>query len=343
MIEMSRIEELVSTVRRAKSSVLKEVRRLRSLEDDSKKESALQVLLDCLDPREIPAEFRVNYYAYDGGFSLAYSIIHAAHFSRALSRIGIKHILGGIPKDKDQIFGQSLGVPIPERFGDHFPIKDIPLIPETIVKPFGGSDSTGVFLIDKDLRICSIRTGNYYCSIIEGVEQEVAKKKRVVTFDRWVVEQAIFGHDGEAARNLKVFIFYGEVGLFLETSFSIECGSKKIMKSACNSEGQRVQLGFKGKELLSLGIPEEAWDYSRRISLASPVPMLRVDYLCGRDGLYLGEITRFPGPMYRGGDLTPELDIALGKIFIDAEARLFKDLLQGKTFDTYREIYGATW
>lgn len=343
MIEACCIDGLVSTMRQAKSSALDEVRRLQSLEDSPDKEPALRTLFDCLDPREIPANLRVNYYSHDGGISLAYSIIHAAHFGRALSRNGVNYILGGITKDKDQRFGMSLDVPIPKRFGDHFQIEEIPVLPESIVKPFGGSDSTGVFLIDGDLKISSVRSGNNYRSIADGVVHEIVNKNRKVTLNRWVVEEAIFGPGQELARNLKVFIFYGEIGLFLETLFSLDRGSVKLMKSAYDPEGRSVQLGFKGKELFGIGIPEQDWDYSRRISLASPVPMLRVDFLRGRDDLYLGEITRFPGPMYRGGDLTPELDIALGKMFIEAEARLFKDLLQGKSFDHYREIYEATW
>ncbi|EGV15958.1 teichuronopeptide biosynthesis protein [Thiocapsa marina 5811] len=280
---------------------------------------------------------------HDGGYSLASSVNHLIRQKNALLNIGVKNLARGKnPKDKDRSFAKFFNVPVPENYGDTFCLENVPIIPETIVKPYSGCAANGVFYINCNCEIFSVSSGKYYSSLCDGVSLEVAGKNKKISFDRWVVERAILSDDGRIARNLKVFTFYGKVGLFLETAFPFSAGGA-VRKSAYDELGNVVKLRFKGAGLSSLGIPDQLRDYSNRISLASPVPFLRIDFLRGSNGLYLGEITPHPGSIYKDGVMTPDLDVILGKMFIDAEARLFKDLLQGKSFDTYREIYEATW
>ena len=344
LINLNHIEQLALAVQLRKEFVVKELRKIRLADDDSGKFEALRQLYACLSPRDVPESLMMDYRMHGGGCSLAASVNHLIRLKNALSKVGIKNLArGDNPKDKDRFFAKNLNVPVPEIYGDNYQIESIPIIPETIVKPYSGCAANGVFYVNCNLQICSVNSGKYYTSVYEGVNSEVIAKSKRVSFDRWVVEQAILNDAGRIAHNLKVFSFYGKVGLFLETAFPGGDGEGKIKKSAYDESGNDVELRFNGTGLSGTGIPKQAYDYSNLISLASPVPFLRIDFLWGSDDLYLGEITPHPGSIYKDGVMTPELDLVLGKLFIEAEARLFKDLLQGKSFDHYREIYEANW
>lgn len=69
------------------------------------------------------------------------------------------------------------------------------------------------------------------------------------------------------------------------------------------------------------------------------MPLLRIDFLVGDDGLYLGEIT--PNPGRYAGAYSDKLDNTLGTFFNKSWARLLADLIAGKRFDIYQSIYGG--
>ena len=59
-----------------------------------------------------------------------------------------------------------------------------------------------------------------------------------------------------------------------------------------------------------------------KISLASPVPFSRIDYLSAQNLVGLGDIAPHPGGTY-DGQLFDETDKELGQLYYDAEARLW--------------------
>src|SRR5699024_12457653 len=76
-----------------------------------------------------------------------------------------------------------------------------------------------------------------------------------------------------------------------------------------------------------------------RSSSEIPVPFLRIDFLRGEDGLIFGEFTPKPGNYDEFDERTDQL---LGDYFLDAEARLVDDLLNGKQFGAYKELSNLT-
>lgn len=305
--------------------------------------SQLLKLYRALDPRDLGTLMMSDYRNAGGGVSFSQQINRLILLKSELSEIGVQNLAPSSNlKDRDHSFAKNFGVPVPKHYGLFDSWREIPLIPNTIVKPYVGSSSNGVFFVNEEKHIHSVKNGVCYFSLEEAIVSEDIEKNINVSFDKWIVEQAVIGQGGGIAPNLKVFSFYGECAMFLEVLFPTAM-SEKTRKSACDSAGRRLKLAFEGEEEAVPVIPDEARRYCECISLESPVPFLRIDFLKGHDGLYLGEITPHPGPIYRGGDLTPELDQELGRAYLRAEARLYRDLLNGKQFDTYRQVYGATW
>lgn len=132
-------------------------------------------------------------------------------------------------------------------------------------------------------------------------------------------------------------MFYGEAGLIIEIARpSVDAAQARY--ASYGPDGTPLRFRAQPDDLEGVGLPGDVVEKAARISLASPVPFLRVDFHAGVDECYLGEITAHPGGTY-AGEILDDLDKSMGQRFVDAEARLLVDLLNGKSFDNYFEIY----
>lgn len=102
--------------------------------------------------------------------------------------------------------------------------------------------------------------------------------------------------------------------------------------------GGEFRMNGARTRLKTSGFPEILLEYAKRISLASPVPFLRIDFLSAQNQVGLGGITPHPGGT-NAGQLFDEADKELGQLYYDAEARLYLDVLRGKKFFDYSGCY----
>jgi TupA-like ATPgrasp len=64
------------------------------------------------------------------------------------------------------------------------------------------------------------------------------------------------------------------------------------------------------------------------------LPFLRIDFLRGEDRFAFGEFRLRPGDFETFNDAT---DRRLGELYLDAEARLYADLLAGRQFPVFMD------
>lgn len=269
------------------------------------------------------------------GTSFRSSMNNLRRIKARLRSFGISIFPGGNPKLKDRAFASSLGIPVPTTYAENVSIGEIELLPRTIVKPVKGSSSMGVFYIDDELRAYSMRSSKSYASFKEA-GAEIRTYEAQISFDRWLVEEAILTDKGKPANDFKVYAFYGVAGMYLE----IDRTTSGVAKYATYDQaGELIGLGPRQESFSGNGIPKDLSSYVEKMSLASPVPFLRFDFHHGHDGVYLGEITPHPGGTY-AGQLYDSVDTMLGHHFADAEARLVLDLLNGKDFPEFHAAYG---
>ena len=153
----------------------------------------------------------------------------------------------------------------------------------------------------------------------------------------WIVEEAILDEDGELAPDIKAYMFYGEPGVYIEIRRGAT-GDGKVEHSVYDAKCNKMEFSPHYSPWEGRGVPNGLTELAQRISIHAPVPFLRIDFLAGAEGSVLGEITPHPGGTY-AGDLYDDVDKELGKLFLDAQARLAIDLLEGKTFDDYFAVY----
>src|SRR5699024_10295225 len=133
------------------------------------------------------------------------------------------------------------------------------------------------------------------------------------------------------ARDLKFYMFYGKVGVVLEIIRDPE-----VRHCWWNGNGERI---FTGKYEESLfhgkGITPEEISMIESLSEEIPAPFVRIDFLTLEKGIVFGEFTPKPGDY---DDFNIETDLLLGDYYLDAQARLEADLLQGKQFTAFKRL-----
>src|SRR5699024_6795768 len=137
--------------------------------------------------------------------------------------------------------------------------------------------------------------------------------------------------DRMTGRDLKFYCFYGKVGLILEIIRYPE-----IRHCWWTRDFKRVTTGKYDESLFSGdAVSPEELQMIEQLSEEIPAPFVRIDFLQSENGLVFGEFTPKPGN-YDDFDL--KTDQLLGDYYIEAEARLIKDLLKGKTFPEYEQF-----
>lgn len=273
---------------------------------------------------------------YDVGVSYRSGILEIQRIKKSMRANGMKIFPGGNPKLRDRAFASSLGIPVPTTYHQGVQLSDIYLRPNTILKPVEGAASKGVFFVDKNLDLHSVKSSNVY-STIDKAREEIEKHKASISEHRWILEQAILNVHGKPANDFKVFAFYGVAGMFLEID---RLSYPETRYATYDASGKQIERGGKYVSFAGTGVPNELYDLAKKLSLASPVPILRLDFHHGSDGLYLGEITPHPGGTYAGSQ-ADEIDRMLGRHLDEAKARLLVDLLNGKQFPEFFDAYDA--
>lgn len=313
--------------------LIKEVKRRRDI-DEKEKQKLLATLFGSLSDKDMIETLANDGLTYGAGTSFRSSINNLQRIKSRLQSIGINIFPGDNPKLNDRKFAASLGVPVPETYFQNVALDEIDLTPNSILKPVEGVASKGVFFINESLQLYSVKTAITYSSL-EEAKAEIAEHQDSISHGRWILEEAILSSSGAPAKDFKVFSFYGVSGMFLEIDRFSEA---EIRFATYTESGRQIERGPNYLSFPGSGIPNGLRELSQRISLASPVPFLRLDFHWGNGGLYLGEITPRPGGTY-AGEQFEEVDKMLGDHFADAQARLYADLLDGKKFCDFLAAY----
>lgn len=316
--------------------LIRDVKRDTSL-NASTRRNYLTALYSPLSTKDLRGFFVSDSNKYDIGVSFRSSIGNMRRFKSRLRSYGWELAPGTNSKVRDREFGQRLGLRVPETYARNVVLEDLPILANTIVKPMSGAGAKGVMYVDASRRLHSVQSGRAYDSFSEA-SAEMRSANRLGLPTRWLAEEAVLSANGEPANDMKVYMFYGEPGIYLEIARRAGARGQDLY-AVHDATHRSISLGPKVSSFEGNGVPDDVLEKARRISLASPVPFLRVDFHMGATECVLGEITPHPGGTY-AGDLHDDVDRRLGELFIEAEARLFVDMLGGKAFEVYQEVYG---
>lgn len=209
-----------------------------------------------------------------------------------------------------------------------------------VIKPVHATGSRGVYLVFDKKTILSAREGIFlenWAELIKKINRELenaAKGKNTLRKDEWMLEELIISPKGKPnpSNNLKFFTFYGKVLLVLETN-------PLYNKKYCywDADMNFVKTGrFDDSVFEGSGFSREDLDIAVTTSLQIPTPFVRLDMLKGNDGLVLGEITPRTGQFHL---FNVEYDRKFGEAYRSAEANIVKDLLNGKKFRAFTNVF----
>lgn len=272
-------------------------------------------------------------------------ITHGDSFFRKIVERRRLRQLGPIPerhigaKNADLKLAQDLGVAVPKSLWTG-KIADIPanLRHDTFLKPTQSSGSKGAFHLFRDDDIFSVcsseRIGGWKEMLEAARSQMVPADINAVT---WEVQELIKDGSSRPARDMKFYGFYGQIGLIVEVSrhpnteyeFFNEDGSV----AACGVDHAPRFLDPADATTDKGGLSEAKLETVRKLSLALPMPFMRIDFLNGADELVFCEFSSAPG---RSHTFNREYDQILGRMYNQASLRLTNDLLKGKTFDAFQ-------
>lgn len=305
--------------------------------DRESRSRLLEQLYSPLSEKDIRHTFAGDVARKNIGVSFRSCISHTRHWKKALADFGWTISPGGNSKSEDHEFAKSLGVRTPKVFGSSLRLDDLELRPGTVIKPEAGAAANGVFWIGDDKSLWSFATKTRYENIEEAKTE--LKSKKLLEQPVWKIEELVEKQPGVPAHDFKVWMFYGEVGLIQEIERAPLDGDGTAYFYH-RPDGSEFKVNGARKKLVSAGVPDGIVEAARKISLAAPVPYLRVDFLAGSNNYCLGEITPHPGGAY-AGQIFDEADKELGEMFIKAEARLYTDLLNGKSFPEFFNCYST--
>lgn len=317
-------------------STLQEVRLSQAISEGDRRRM-LSALYAQIGMKDVKQEFVLDVEAYDVGVSFRAQMVRLMHLKERLHSLDCTISPRENDKMRDRAFAEGFDIPTPRLLFHDLPTSEVSPEPDSIIKPMVGESSRGVFYVRPDSCLMSLKTRNVYPNFPEAVA-EYERWTRANRDPRWIGERAVLDENGVPARDIKVFMFYGKVGLYREI-VRFQDGVSGTLAVAYDENGRRVAYRDSDDPDHYADIPEGIDALATRISLASPVPFLRVDFLAGADGPVLGEITPHPGGIY-AGDAYDDIDRRLGRMFLEAEARLAVDLLNCKDFGDYFRAYG---
>lgn len=203
-------------------------------------------------------------------------------------------------------------------------MEDIEFIPGTVIKRLWGSGAPSVYLYLRDGQIIKMKLLQRIGSL-EKLVTDMSSYVRSVADDLWRVEDPISGRSGELAHDLRIYCFYGVIGLVLEVRRLPELAYCWWTRAGTvMAVGKYEKQAFPGQ-----GPTPEDIATASQISLSIPAPFVRINFMAGGDKLYFGEFTPRPGKFHQFNGRT---DREHGDLLIEAEARLERDFMNGKTF-----------
>lgn len=210
----------------------------------------------------------------------------------------------------------------------------------TFIKPTQSSGAKGAFYLFPDGGIFSVFSGqqlNSWEDLVDAARDQL--KPNAPCEQTWECQELVLGPDGRPGRDMKFFMFYGEIGLIQEVSRHpkkeyeffdedgtvADCGRDRSYEPPF--ENPKDTTTDKG------ALSEEKLELVRRFSRELPVPFMRIDFLNGRDDLQFLEFSSAPGMAHT---FNLEYDRKLGRMYNEAMIRLTNDLLDGKDFSDFR-------
>lgn len=332
-----RLHQLAYKHKTLRKEMRREFRRTMLDEDlsDAERQTTLSRLLSIM-PSDFFDIHMVSQMGLHGGATYIGNLTQLIRLKKHMAALGVRIAPGANDKSRDYALAKKLGVRTPETHQIDSAITDVLLKPRTVVKPMLGAASKGVYTVDDKLKLSSLRTGNTYDSLPEALGETTFQT------NRFRVEELVT-YNGMPAPDLKVFSFYGKTIAVLE----IRRGQGKRHYCWYDQSGTILDPHSVMRPTSGIsyfhgdGFDPDIINMQRKLAESCPVPFLRIDFLKGDEGVYLGEITPHPG-FYSEG-ITDEMNSLMGIEFENAWARLLTDLLAGKTFSTYNSVYNANY
>ncbi|WP_244444930.1 ATP-grasp fold amidoligase family protein [Oceanobacillus jeddahense] len=270
----------------------------------------------------------------------AVSLADVASYRACMNmRVRQYQLLGTLPEyeldDKQRAyrFMEKQAIRTPHSPEEIYTIETLPEKENIVIKPADGAGGRGVYIVYASSDIISVKTGEKLTNwslLKHRMEKDLAENK--VAQDAWRIEELVLEDtvNKVSGRDVKFYCFYGEVGVILEIIRTPE-----IKYCWWNGQGERIQTGkYDDKSFQGQGVSKEEIEMAKRISSMIPSPFMRIDFLRAEDGLVFGEFTPKPGNYDEFND---KIDTYLGNLFIEAQGKLDKDLLQGKAFEIFKE------
>ena len=271
-----------------------------------------------LNPSHITTKRSVDIGKYSIGASFKISMAH--YILEKKYYCGFSIAPAANDKLVDGRFVSSLGYPVPKVFNSSATLEEAITYKGCIVKSITGAASKGVFLNKGSAFYHFFDKKNYG-------KNEFISYCKLNKISKFIVEEYV--GDSEKVKDLKFYMFYGEVGAVLEVSRGKD-GNRHCFY---DSESKIINTGrYKETAFEGAGFSEEEKNCAIAISASIPSPFVRIDLISSEKGFWVGEITAHPGGFE---DFNKEWDFILGGKFIQARARLLEDLLKGKVFGAY--------
>lgn len=307
--------------------------RLYMQEDPAIRARVYEDVFSGLTSEEIP-EFMVRASLEEAPVSLG----QASSFRASLTkRIRQSQLVGPLPdwalddKRTAYDFVQAFGIRVPQIDEETYTLDSLSPREATVIKPADAGGARGVYLVHDEENIYDVhktKTLTSFEALKEAMQEDL--RSGAVAEDQWLVEELIYENKADLlpARDIKFYSFYGKVGLILEIVRDPE-----IRHAWWTVDGRRITTGKYDASLFAgQGVTEEEIAQVEALSKAIPTPFMRIDFLRSEEGLVFGEFTPKPGNY---DEFDRKTDQLLGDYFIEAEARLWLDLLNGKTFPEF--------
>lgn len=249
------------------------------------------------------------------------------------------HPLRGIPhKLKMYEFAASHGIKVPEIFevwnnASGIILQTLP--DEFVLKSDGGSSSRGVIPLRRVSQDCYERIGSGETYTEKEVREEfIEGSRRGLAYGCIFAEEMI--HQRGYSRSpipddIKIYSAYGKTMMVMLRQVSGTGSSAGIARRYLSADG--TDLGAVSETALvddGIVVPENLPDLisvANHLSSAIGIPFCRVDLYSSTRGILFGEITRAPGDTQL---YTLEHDRFLGRMWLEAEARLQMDMQRGR-------------
>jgi hypothetical protein len=234
-------------------------------------------------------------------------------------------------------FARSHGLATPRKIANCADVSEISWgeLPDSFVlKTLHGAASRGVLPL--------VRRGNKYLDLLATargpmspaeIEAYLRQQKQAgKVSSRLTIEELIPSpHNSQPtlAPDLKLYCFYGAVGLVMVRTTNGSRDRHSFQYRHFDEHGADLGEALIGRNVnRSVPAPlhlDELVEAGRMLSAAIPSPFARIDFYENSDSIIFGEITPRPGGPQRP---RPDLDIRLGTLWEEAEARLVNDLAE---------------